>query len=52
MKMFEAIAAMLYISQISQMDSEEYSLGQEDRIVVVEDIANSESKDRKEEESD
>lgn len=49
MKMFEAIAAMLYISQISQMDSEEYSLGQENKIVVIEDVAGNEGQEEKDE---
>ena len=49
MKMFEAIAAMLYISQISQMDSEEYSLGQENKIVAIEDVAGNEGQEEKEE---
>ena len=49
MSMFEVIAAMLCISHLSQMDSEEYSLGQEDRIVVVEDVANSEDQEENEE---
>lgn len=49
MSMFEVIAAMLCISYLSQMDSEEYSLGQEDRIVVVEDVAGSEDQEENEE---
>lgn len=40
MSLFEVIAAMLCIFHLSQMDNEEYSLGQEDRIVVIEDVAN------------
>ena len=49
MSVFEVIAAMLCISHLSHMDSEEYSLGQEDRIVVVEDVANSEDQEENEE---
>ncbi len=49
MSLFEVIAAMLCISHLSQMDSEEYSLGQEDRIVVVEDVAGSEDQEENEE---
>lgn len=49
MSLFEVIAAMLCISRLSQMDSEEYSLGQEDRIVVVEDVAGSEDQEENEE---
>ena len=41
MSMFEVIAAMLCISHLSHMDNEEYSLGQEDKIVVIEDVADS-----------
>lgn len=52
MSLFEVIEAMLCISHLSQMDSEEYSLGQEDKIVVIEDIANSEGQDKSEEESE
>ena len=42
MSLFEVIAAMLCISYLSQMDSEENSLGQEDKIVIVEDVASEE----------
>lgn len=45
MSLFEVIAAMLCISHLSQMDSEEYSLGQEDSIVVVEDVAGGEERE-------
>ena len=36
MSLFEVIATMLYISHLSQMNSEENSLGQEDKIVIIE----------------
>ena len=49
MSLFEVIAAMLCISHLSQMDGEEYSLGQEDRIVFIEDIANGEDQKENEE---
>jgi hypothetical protein len=45
MSLFEVIAAMLCISHLSQMDNEEYSLGQEDKIVVIEDVADSEDQE-------
>ena len=45
MSMFEVIAAMLCISHLSQMNSEEYSLGQEDKIVVIEDVTDSEDQE-------
>ena len=45
MSLFEVIAAMLCISHLSQMDNEEYSLGQEDRIVVVEDMVGEEQEE-------
>ena len=49
MSMFEVIAAMLFISHLSHMDNEEYSLGQEDRIVVIEDVANDNDHEENEE---
>ena len=49
MSLFEVIAAMLCISHLSQMDSEEYSLGQEDRIVVIKDVANNNDQEENEE---
>ena len=45
MSMFEVLAAMLHISHLSHMANEEYSLGQEDKIVVIEDVANSDNQD-------
>ena len=52
MSLFEVIATMLCISHLSQMNSEDYSLGQEDRIVVVEDISNSDDQDKNKEVSE
>ena len=49
MSLFEVIAAMLCISYLSHLDSEEYSLGQVDRIVAVEDVADSEDQEENEE---
>ena len=49
MSLFEVIAAMLCISHLSQMDSEEYSLGQEDRIVVIKDVAKNSDQEENEE---
>ena len=49
MSMFEVIAAMLCISHLSQMGSEEYSLGQEDRIVVIKDVAKNSDQEENEE---
>lgn len=46
MSMFEVIAAMLFISHLSHMDNEEYSLGQEDKIVVVKDVAAEEREEK------
>lgn len=42
MSLIEALAGMLCLSKTIQMDSEEYSLGQEDRIVVIKDVAGEE----------
>ena len=49
MSLFEVIAAMLCISHLGQMDNEEYSLGQEDRIVVIKDVAKNSDQEENEE---
>ena len=43
------MTALLCMSKDSQMDGEEYGLGQEDRIVIIEDVANSEDQEENEE---
>ena len=50
MSLFEVIATMLCISHLSrQMDNEEYSLGQEDRIAVINDVAKNSDQEENEE---
>jgi hypothetical protein len=41
------IMALLSVSKDIQIKSEEYSLGQEDKIVVVEDVAGGEEREEK-----
>lgn len=43
------MASLLNMTKDTQMDGEEYSLGQEDRIVIIEDVAGSEDQEENEE---
>ena len=43
------MASLLNMTKDTQMDSEEYSLGQEDRIVVIKDVANNNDQEENEE---
>jgi len=43
------MSSLLNMTKDTQMDGEEYSLGQEDRIVIIEDVAGSEDQEENEE---
>lgn len=49
MILFETIVAALCIANLNCADSEEYSLGQENKLFVIEGIANSENQEENKE---